>query len=504
MRILFIDIDTLRSDHLGCYGYHRNTSPNIDWIANQGVRFDNCYVSDAPCLPSRSALWSGRTGFHTGVINHGGAAAEPFGEGCSRGFRDIYDLTGWISSLRKTGLHTVSVSPFGERHSAWWWYAGYSEVYNSGKCGMEIADDITPLALDWLERNASKDNWFLHVNYWDPHTPYRTPLDFGYPFKDDPLPAWLTEEVRQKGWDGYGPHSPQEPHDYDDHIWQRYVNKYPRIPKTLDSLQSVKKWIDGYDTGIRYADEHVGRLLAALEQKGILQDTVIIVSSDHGENQGELNVWGDHQTADQITCKIPLIIRFPGIVQKPRIDKTLHYSFDWAATLLELVGGKVPENWDGISFAESFKSGEEKGRDYLVVSQGAWACQRGIRFNHQGEDYICLRTYHDGHKMLEPLMLFNLSQDPHEQYNLAGTNPALTRQAITYLEDWLQQMILTSQTNIDPMMTVLREGGSFHTRGNLPNYLQRLRSTERSQHAEHLEKLHPDECNPVKLKKDWE
>ncbi len=61
MRILYFDIDTLRADHLGCYGYHRNTSPTIDTVAKDAVRFDNCYVSDAPCLPSRSATWSGWT-----------------------------------------------------------------------------------------------------------------------------------------------------------------------------------------------------------------------------------------------------------------------------------------------------------------------------------------------------------------------------------------------------------------------------------------------------------
>jgi arylsulfatase A-like enzyme len=75
LRILYIDLDSQRPDHLGCYGYHRNTSPNVDRIAAQGVRFDNVHVSDAPCLPSRTALWSGRHGIHTGVINHGGVAA---------------------------------------------------------------------------------------------------------------------------------------------------------------------------------------------------------------------------------------------------------------------------------------------------------------------------------------------------------------------------------------------------------------------------------------------
>ena len=299
MRVLYIDIDTLRPDHLGCYGYHRETSPNIDALADEGVRFDNCYNTDAPCLPSRTALWSGRFGFHTGVVNHGGTAAEPFIEGPDRGFRDTFDATSWMRALRDVGLRTVTVSPFGERHAAWHWYAGYSEVYNPGRGGMELADDVTPLALDWIERNATTDDWFLHVNYWDPHTPYRTPADFGNPFADEPLPAWLTEEVRQRGWEGYGPHSPQEPHG-----WGRetFYRDYPRIPAQLDSMAAVKQWIDGYDTGIRYADAHVGRLLNALADAGILDETVIMVSADHGENQGELNLWGDHQTADVPTA----------------------------------------------------------------------------------------------------------------------------------------------------------------------------------------------------------
>ena len=74
MRILYLDIDTLRPDHLGCYGYHRNTSPNIDRIAAGGTRFDNCYVSDAPCLPSRAGMFTGQFGIHTGAVGHGGTS----------------------------------------------------------------------------------------------------------------------------------------------------------------------------------------------------------------------------------------------------------------------------------------------------------------------------------------------------------------------------------------------------------------------------------------------
>ena len=86
MRILYIDIDSLRPDHLSCYGYHRQTSPNIDALATEGVRFDNVYASDSPCLPSRTALFGGRFGTKTGVVNHGGVYADLPLEGVNRGF----------------------------------------------------------------------------------------------------------------------------------------------------------------------------------------------------------------------------------------------------------------------------------------------------------------------------------------------------------------------------------------------------------------------------------
>ena len=154
---------------------------------------------------------------------------------------------------------------------------------------MDIADDVTPYALNWLERNTETENWFLHVNYWDPHTPFRTPEAFGNPFADDPLPDWLTDDLWQCLWEGFGPHSPQEPHET---FYKRFGN-----PDQIDSPEIIKWWIDGYDTAIRYVDTHVGRLLNLLAEKGALEDTMIIISADHGENQGELNIWGDHQTA---------------------------------------------------------------------------------------------------------------------------------------------------------------------------------------------------------------
>ncbi|HEY0736242.1 MAG TPA: sulfatase [Herpetosiphonaceae bacterium] len=485
MRLLYIDIDSLRPDHLGCYGYHRDTSPNIDALARRAVRFDNYYITDGPCLPSRTAMWSGRSGFHTGVVSHGGRAAQPAIEGAARGFRDRFGAGSWMSALRDAGLHTATVSSFGERHSAWHWYAGYNEIYNPGKGGLERADEVNAIALDWVRRNAQRDSWFLHVNYWDPHTPYRTPPSFRNPFADDDLPAWLTEDVRLQLWVGFGPHSAQDLHGYG---YETFYRDYPLTPARLDSMAAVRQWIDGYDMGIRYADMHIGHLLNALADAGVLDDTLVMISADHGENHGELNVWGDHQTADAITARVPLIVGGPGVTAQ-RVERGLHYHYDWAATVIELAGGVVPPRWDGRAFTDAFRTGAEGGRPYLVTSHGAWSCQRGVRF----DQYLCLRTYHDGHKQFDPIMLFDLEADPHEQHNLAADRPDLVDRAMAMLAEWYHEMMTSSTHDSDPLMTVLRDGGPYHTRGELPAYLAHLRATGRVEHADRLAARHPDE-----------
>jgi len=488
MRVLYIDIDSLRPDHLGCYGYHRDTSPNIDKIAGDSVRFDNVYVTDAPCLPSRTALFSGRFGFRTGVVGHGGTSAQPIVEGPERGFRDEFGRTGWMVLLRQLGYKTATISSFGERHAAWHWFAGWNEIYNPGKRGLESADEVAPIALDWLDKHGGDDNWFLHVNVWDPHTPYRTPDSFGNPFEDVPLSDFYTEEIWQKSWDGYGPHSPQEANGYG---YENIQARYPKHPDMIESMDGVRQWIDGYDIGIRYADMYVGHLIQKLRDLNIYDDTIIMISADHGENQGELNVWGDHQTACPITCHVPLIVRYPDV--EARVDDGLHYHFDWAATLVELLGGDIPDAWDGQSFADAFRQGETTSRDYLVTSQGAWSCQRGVRFNRNDTAYHLLYTYHDGYKMIEPIMLFDLDADPHLQHNIGNDASTILSQALAMLSEWQANMIKNSQHDVDPLMTVLREGGPFHTRGELRNYLEHLRETGREHHAERLARLHPEE-----------
>jgi len=465
MRIVYFDCDTLRPDHLSCYGYHRSTSPNIDRVAAEGVRFENCYVSDAPCLPSRCALFTGRFGIHTGVVGHGGTAADMWIQGSEREFTTSPEFWPFPMVLEQMGFYTVSISPFAERHAAWWFYAGWREMHNPGKRGHERADEVAPIALEWIKRNARRDNWFLHINFWDPHTPYRTPPEYGNPFEDDPPPDWISPEVLEEHLDGYGRHSAPE--------------------RSIATMADVKRWIDGYDTGIRYMDDHIGQILDALAHEGVLDDLVIIVSADHGENQGELNMYGDHGTADYLTSRVPLIVRWPGGLQR-RVDRALHYQADLGATLVELVGGQIPETWDGLSFADSLRVGQEKGRDALILSMCVMTCQRAVRWG----SWIMIRTYHDGYNDLPPFMLFNVERDPYELHNLADLEPQVTDHGLRLLEEWYTQMMSTSPSAIDPLWTVMQEGGPYHVRGWLEQYCQRLRETGRSHHADALEARH--------------
>ena len=128
------------------------------------------------------------------------------------------------------------------------------------------------------------------------------------------------------------------------------------------------------------------------------------------------------------------MLRWPGLA--PRVDTGLHYHLDVAATVLGLAGLRVPPDWDGVSMADELRAGIETSRDHLVLSQGAWSCQRSLRWG----DHLYVETYHDGyHGHWEPEMLFDVARDPQELTDL-GAAPSLERvradlQARLY--DWL-------------------------------------------------------------------
>lgn len=482
MRIVFFDIDTLRPDHLGCYGYKRNTSPNIDETAANGIRFDNYYCPNAPCLPSRGSLITGQFGIRTGIVGHGGTAADIRAQGRTRNFTDLYSENSLFMQLRRASMKTASVSTFAERHSSWWFNSGFNECYNIGGRGGETADKITPVACDWLDRNGKSDNWALHIHYWDPHTPYRCPPEFGNPFEDEPLSDdWITDEIFASHLLHVGPHGANEIGMWDDSSNPRL----PRHPGSIKTKAEAKTFIDNYDCGVKYTDDNIGIVYDKLRELNIFDEVSIIITSDHGENLGELGLYAEHGTADDVTCRIPMIIKWQG-GKSGIVDSGFHTNVDLCPTFGEYFGVKMRGDYeyDGVSFAKTLTDGIDCSQPYAVLTQCAHVAQRSARFG----DYIYIRTIHGGYHLFPREMLFNVKQDPHELCDLAPSHPELCEKGAKIILDWTDEMMSKSIYDTDPMWTVLREGGPLHCRGELPAYLKRLEGTSRDFGVEALKK----------------
>ena len=342
------------------------------------------------------------------------------------------------------------------------------------------------LGLKWIRENASQDNWFLHINYWDAHTQYRAPEEFGNPFEHEPIPDWITDEVLEKHLKAVGPHSALEINMWDD-------KEKPHVPRHVPAIRTredLKRHFDGYDCGIAYMDSHLGQLFAELEKQGVMDDLVIIITADHSENQGELGIYAEHATADHVNCRIPMIIRWPGSKQSD-VDKGLHYNLDLAPTLADMLGIEPEKTWDGSSYAPVIRDGNDSGQDYLVLSQCAHVCQRSVRW----DSWIYIRTYHDGFHLFPKEMVFNVEEDPHEQTDLAATRPDICKEGAHYLLQWHDKMMATMPEGYttDPLWTVMAEGGPLHAKGKLKEYCKRLEETGRAYAIEELKRRHPQE-----------
>ena len=139
-------------------------------------------------------------------------------------------------------------------------------------------------------------------------------------------------------------------------------------------------------------------------------------------------------------------------------------------------------HWDGESYVDSLMQQKASSRECVVLGQCTHVCQRSVRFG----DYLYIRTVHGGYHLFDDEMLFDVKNDPHEQKNLAPERRDLTNAASRMILDWEYEMMKISRSDVDPMWTVMREGGPIHSRGYLRAYVQRLRETGREEGARQL------------------
>ncbi len=483
MRILYIDVDTLRADHTGPYGYTRPTTPNLDRLAERGVVFDHYYASDSPCLPSRTALTSGQFGITNGVVGHTGEAAR-FRLDTGHGIPEERPLLG--QHLQRHGYYTASISMFAERHRAYFFLGNFREsIRATDRLTDETAEEIHEVAFDWLRRRGTEDHWFLHLNYWDPHTDYLQSADWTQRAAESgPAPAWPDQETISSHQEIYGPRTAVDLH----YAFGPRRSPVPdNMPDAIAERTDFEHLINGYDGAIMYWDHHFGRLLDLLDELGIADDTAVIVSADHGESFGELGSYAEHGLANEAVHRLPLVVSWPGLTDRipehARHNDALLYNIDLGPTLCDLLDIAAPSGWQGESFATGVRGEPLVSRDYLVLGQGAHTYQRSVRTR----DHLYTCTYHPGAFRAEGEQLFDITADPHQTRDLSATEPELMDRMRSLLAQWWTFYAGRPGALPDPMLTALQEGPTLYT--DPEAYAEHLRATGRAHLADDLERL---------------
>ncbi|MCJ8013102.1 sulfatase-like hydrolase/transferase [Paenibacillus sp. KQZ6P-2] len=444
MRMIYLDIDSLRPDHMSCYGYHRRTTPNLDRIAAEGMRFDSCYTVSSPCVPSRASFMSGRYGVNHGALTHWGPGCEfqyPEGDGHSE------RIPFFTRYLRKAGMKTVTFSTFGDRHHAWWYFAGWNEVHtHTLKEGNENADEVNAAVIPWLRSHGKEDNYFLHIQYWDPHCYYTYPKSYMEQWQDSSVAAFPDEAQIAAQQKNTFPRSASFLH---------WGDNYPdTMPGAIRSRTDFKHLIDGYDGAVSYMDSFVGELLETLRELGIEDEVCFVVSADHAESMGEQGIYVEHPCATEAVHHIPLIIKAPGIARTGGSYDGFLYNVDVIATITDMAGLQVPSGWDGKSYLQALKGEDMEGRDYLVMEHALYTCQRSVRDRR----WFFLRTYHQGLYDFDEVILYDMERDPHQTRNVAGEHPEIVNLMEHRIAKWLQEQMNKPGYKADPMQKVIETG----------------------------------------------
>ncbi|MGD9497926.1 MAG: sulfatase-like hydrolase/transferase [Armatimonadota bacterium] len=363
MNVVLITADTLRADHLSGYGYWRDTSPNLDALAREGVCFNRFIGQCAHTLPSFTSMMTGLTPFETGVV----ATLHCVPDTPSGRLSDRVPVI--AEALAKAGVYTVAVDNLMQFacHPSWF-VRGFAEYINPNPDSFVtalIAERMNEVLLPVLRRLP--EPFFVWAHYWDPHRPYNQPDAWLRPFDDDGsaqvrtardgreyIPTWGTLEALERSTWAEGAHTDCQG----------------------DCLANARAMIDAYDGEIRYLDEHLGQVFETLSELGRWDDTCVLVTADHGETMADHLTHFVHVEALDACTRIPLIVKpAAGTPVAAPVHESLATHTDLAATVLDLFGVEAEAPMHGRSLLPVIDGRAGSHRDH-VVSSGMYLLDR--------------------------------------------------------------------------------------------------------------------------------
>ncbi len=448
--ILLISLDTLRADHLSCYnGKSKRLSPNLDEIAKSGYLFKKAYSTTSWTLPSHASMVTGLfPSTHKADRSQDQSAKHPV-DPLSDSFPTLAEVLGENGYLT-AGVISVPylTSTFGLDRGFQYYYdqldpfenlpfiyknehailvklLRFSKILDGNDSdGQKRAGEVNEEALGWLEENKDKpEPFFLFLHYFDPHYIYDPPAPYN---------------IREDG------------------TTIEYFYEIEKLNKGQYSLSSsgTKDLVSLYDGEIRYMDYHLGELFNKLKQWNLMENTLIIITSDHGESFNEHEVWTHGNRLYQEQIHVPMIVHYPKLIPSGQIDSDhIVQLVDLMPTILDISQIPVPDNLQGRSWQPIFQSKPE-----LNYSLAFMELRPDISWKEKNErfgDGIKAVIQNDWKFILSDTgvqELYNIQLDPNEESNLIRNESAKAKDMKSILSAWessVNQNMVTESGELD-------------------------------------------------------
>ncbi len=394
-RVILISIDALRADHLGCYGYRRDTTPALDRLASRGLLFEQASATGTWTIPSHASLLTGLY-----PRSHGMRTAR------DRLPDDIITLASNLAGLGYATGAIVNVRLLSPDRGFGRGFQDY-EVVASTEDRRGEAEQINSRALDWLERHRDRP-LFLFLHYYDVHSDYRSLPRYEQMFAE-PYAGPASGETEQL--------------------------KRFRTGEVKLNPSDARHLINLYDAGIRQLDDALGAFFEELGRRRLLESTFLIVTADHGEEFLDHGDFLHSRTLHQEVLRVPLIVSGPGLPHARRLSEPVSH-VDVVPTLAALLGVAAPPGVDGLDVSPLWEP--DRGRlpaRAIFAEADYWAHNLDRNFR---------RLVRKGRYTLHydaasnSFALYDLEADPREQHDIAAREAAIVAELSAELNRFMR------------------------------------------------------------------
>ncbi len=406
LNVILLGIDSLRADHMSCYGYPKLTSPHLDRFALEGVLFENTISAHIPTTSAYASMLTGLDTFGTQVValrHRGGLRPE---------IRTLAEI------LRTNGYDTTCVGFSGNPSARGFnTYLDYSAWGSWQEGRSPKAQNLNHVAIPELARLARQDKpFFLFLRHMDPHAPYLPPAPYERAF-------YHGNEV-DPGNRSMDPVMAFKP-------FRDFFAQW--MPPGISDKDYV---IAQYDGAIAYMDACIATLLEAIAALGLQEDTMVIVNGDHGETLYDHECWFDHHGLYDNVLRVPLIMRLPGRIAAGQRRTGFNQHKDLVPTILDYIeGASLDIDFDGRSLRLLIEGEVESFETGIYITECTWMRKHGWRTASHKYIHALEPDFH----FKPEIELYDLVADPEENHNIAPENPELCAWMEAQLQAWIRK-----------------------------------------------------------------